>query len=228
MSVRVMAMVWACEKLDGPRLITMLALADFANDDGGSIWPSVTTLAKKTRRNLRATQYALRELEQLGFISPAGKRPDVGTTVYQINLQSLAMPGAGVQRIAPGGDAKNCTGGVQFNDKKGAKNCTQSINEPSMNNYISDAHAALTFLNEKAGTDFRATHPNGEPTKSITLIVALLKKGYALQEIKTVTMRMVREWKGDEKMRQFLRPSTLYRPNKFAEYHARCTDSAAA
>src|SRR5262245_23248813 len=48
MSVKVMAHVWAHSWCAGTELLTVLALADWADDDGWS-WPSLPKLAKKTR-----------------------------------------------------------------------------------------------------------------------------------------------------------------------------------
>jgi len=43
-----MARVWAETKQSGPHLLMLLAIADFA-DDNGNAYPSVNTLAKKCR-----------------------------------------------------------------------------------------------------------------------------------------------------------------------------------
>src|SRR5262245_51424617 len=48
MSVKVMAHVWAHSWCAGTELLTVLALADWADDDGWS-WPSLPKLTKKTR-----------------------------------------------------------------------------------------------------------------------------------------------------------------------------------
>jgi hypothetical protein len=55
------------EKIPGRRLV-LLALADHAHDDGRCAWPSVQTIARKTRMSRRGVQKALRELEKEGRI----------------------------------------------------------------------------------------------------------------------------------------------------------------
>jgi hypothetical protein len=107
-------------------LLVLLCLADHANDDGTGCWPSVRTLARRSRSSERTVQYTLRSLEEKGLIRKgkqsltAGHRADRRPTVYDIILprgadsaprtpdgvQNRAVRGAelrgyGVQRIAP-------------------------------------------------------------------------------------------------------------------------------
>jgi DNA-binding transcriptional regulator YhcF (GntR family) len=65
MSISAMDRVWRLSKASKGDLLIMLAIADFAND-AGEAWPSVSTLAKKSRLKERHTQYAIRRLEDLG------------------------------------------------------------------------------------------------------------------------------------------------------------------
>lgn len=48
MSFHVMSLVWAKPKLHPTRKLVLLALADYANDDGGSIFPSMNTIARRS------------------------------------------------------------------------------------------------------------------------------------------------------------------------------------
>ena len=52
-------------------MLLALALADFSDDEGGRVFPSIPALAKKTRQSERSVQYQLRRMEQIGFISVA-------------------------------------------------------------------------------------------------------------------------------------------------------------
>jgi uncharacterized phage protein (TIGR02220 family) len=87
---------------------------------------------------------------------------------------------------------------------------------------ITTIQEVIDFLNSKTGKAFRAKHPNGKITASGDLVKALLKKGYEVQDIKTVTARMCREWSADECMKKHLTPSTLYRASNFEKYLGRC------
>jgi hypothetical protein len=71
MSVKVMSMVFEHYPEGGGEMLLALALADFSDDDGGKVFPSIPALAKKTRQSERSVQYQLRRMEQIGFISVA-------------------------------------------------------------------------------------------------------------------------------------------------------------
>lgn len=90
------------EKID--RLV-LIALADYARDDGGGAFPAVANIAKKARVSERAAQYALRRLEAAGHIEKSGKTPK-GTNVYRILM--------GVQGVHPGGVQERAEGGADF------------------------------------------------------------------------------------------------------------------
>src|SRR5262245_27068310 len=62
MSIKVMSHVWTHSKQRGSYLVTMLAIADYAHDDGKNAYPSIATLAKKTRMTERNVQLVLRKL----------------------------------------------------------------------------------------------------------------------------------------------------------------------
>jgi hypothetical protein len=68
MSISVMTMVWARLAVSGGELHTALALADCADDDGTSIFPSVELLCFKTRQSRRSVQRQLRRLQRIGWL----------------------------------------------------------------------------------------------------------------------------------------------------------------
>lgn len=99
MSAKLMGMVMT----SGPRVsadrFMLVALADHANDLGGSCRPSVSLLARKCCVQIRAARATLRRLEDGGWITRqigGGSR----ATRYQINVAILGDPGS--QR--PGGE----------------------------------------------------------------------------------------------------------------------------
>jgi len=70
----------------------MLALADWASDDGGRIYPSVETLARKIRMSERQTRRILRELENepyLKNLTPENKGGAGQSSRYQIGVKTL-------------------------------------------------------------------------------------------------------------------------------------------
>lgn len=65
MSIRVMAAVWDSSHHRGAALLLMLAIADFARDDGVA-WPTLGTLAHKTRMSDRQIRRLVGECERSG------------------------------------------------------------------------------------------------------------------------------------------------------------------
>lgn len=65
MSIRVMTHVWATSPSRGSSLLVLLAVADYADDDGRA-FPSMTTLAQKARLSRRHAQRVVHDLEDAG------------------------------------------------------------------------------------------------------------------------------------------------------------------
>lgn len=71
MSLRVMATVWDAFPDGGSELLALLALADWA-DDEGRCWPSMAAIAKKTRLSRSQSQRVIHRLIAGGFIALTG------------------------------------------------------------------------------------------------------------------------------------------------------------
>ncbi|MNY29450.1 hypothetical protein D3C86_1634930 [compost metagenome] len=85
MSVKVMGMVFERYPNGGGEMILALALADHSSDQGTAIYPSIASLAEKTRQSVRAVQCQLRGMEQAGWLIarkmwPGNRlnRPEIG------------------------------------------------------------------------------------------------------------------------------------------------------
>ena len=70
----------------------------------------------------------------------------------------------------------------------------------------------LDFLNTKTGRAYRPVPAN------LDLIKARLREGYTPGDIRQVIAKKCREWAGDEKMAEYLRPETLFGRTKMAQY----------
>jgi uncharacterized phage protein (TIGR02220 family) len=90
---------------------------------------------------------------------------------------------------------------------------TNNNNNSNKNSNKKDIYiAVIARLNEKAGTNYRAS------TKSTqSHINARLAEGFTLEDFFSVIDKKCAEWKGDEKMEKYLRPETLF-GNKFENY----------
>ena len=92
MSIRVMTQVWGSGRFDGNQLLLLLALADFADDGGGNVFPSVQKMAEKTRAARRTVQRNLRELVKDGVLVEVRRATRNFPAEYRINLARLQAP----------------------------------------------------------------------------------------------------------------------------------------
>lgn len=99
-------MTWVFEESKatlGARLV-LLALADYAHDDGTKAWPSVENIARKARLSERGARDALRKLEKDGHVVNVGKTK-YGTSIYTIVCP--LNPGAAVSAGAESAGGQN-------------------------------------------------------------------------------------------------------------------------
>lgn len=81
----------------------------------------------------------------------------------------------------------------------------------------SQSEEVLAFLNEKTGKSFRNVPAN-------TKIVARCIKNSSLEEVKKVVAFKCEQWGNDPKMREYLRPATLFAVSNFENYLGQCAD----
>jgi uncharacterized phage protein (TIGR02220 family) len=70
----------------------------------------------------------------------------------------------------------------------------------------------LNFLNEKTERAYRPVDAN------LKLIIARLHSGATVMDCRQVIAKKTREWRGDGKMAEYLRPATLFNATKFEQY----------
>jgi hypothetical protein len=68
MSIKVLSHIWQTSQATGSKLLVLLAMADFADDHGGNIYPSMQTLAAKARLSSDQTRRVVHELAAEGYI----------------------------------------------------------------------------------------------------------------------------------------------------------------
>lgn len=78
--------------------------------------------------------------------------------------------------------------------------------------YRKQAAEIIAFLNAKAERNFDLNGANADH------VIARLKDGETMEDLRAVIAKKCREWKGDVKMNLFLRPATLFNRTKFASY----------
>jgi hypothetical protein len=129
MSISIIDRVWHYSKARKGELLMLLAIADFANDDGEA-WPSVPTLAKKSRLSERQAQYALRRLVKSGELKLSKNKGPRGCHVYHIVIcdDTLGAENAPAQKLRGA-----------ISDQRGAISGTLGVQypapEPSVNRH---------------------------------------------------------------------------------------------
>lgn len=89
MSIKVMTDVWANSQHSGGSLLILLAIADFA-DDNGYAYPGQDTLATKSRLSRRQVGRIIQSLIKSGELNVDAGRSHVGTFIYQIRCDKMS------------------------------------------------------------------------------------------------------------------------------------------
>ena len=88
-----------------------------------------------------------------------------------------------------------------------------SMSEKTSDSFERDLKAIVSHFNEKVGSRYT--------TKNKQLrgyVHARLSEGFTVEDFFTVIDNKAAKWRDDPKMRDFLRPSTLFAPSHFEEY----------
>ncbi len=113
-----MSRVWAGSRHKGGALLLMLALADFAHDDGTNAYPSIATLARKTRMSDRQVQRIIQQCEKSGELVAYRSADGRSSTTYTVVLDALPVTGA---KMSP----------VVNRARRGDTGVTRTVKEPS-------------------------------------------------------------------------------------------------
>lgn len=230
----------------GEKLLCFV-LADYFHDEKQYAWASLSHLAQEslhTRRgvmlavnglkrkgvlsvfrpsNARTNHYRFPELEspgscRLGEVSSLdlgspipptreATSPVVGKSVPQPREASSPDLGKSVPPIFP----------RDLSTDLSKDNGVEQLPDLARNLWLC-AEELLEYLNKKASRSFLSRKPNKKPTASLQSIHGLLQQGYTAEQIRQVIDDRVQRWRDDVKMREYLRPETLFRTSKFEQY----------
>ena len=119
MSIKVMNWVWGSSAQKGSALLLLLAVADHAHDDGAGAYPSIQTLAAKSRLTPRAVQGILNRLEAAGELIIQRRTGPHQVNVYTVPMMlrseapatdtdlPIGANGGGPEPAVPEGDGEN-------------------------------------------------------------------------------------------------------------------------
>ena len=142
MSIGIMDKVFQRYPNGGGEMLLALALADHADDDGTSIYPSVKKLAAKTRQSERTVQYQLRRMEASGWLLRVGHGNGGRSQTTEYRISPLWLKGAEIAPIQKGAtdDTKGCNPRQErVQPIAPANNHHRTINEPSLNRVVAAA-----------------------------------------------------------------------------------------
>lgn len=130
-----MAAAW---KLDMPatKKLALLALADWANDGGGSLYPSIAAIAARCSVSERTVQRILRDLAEDGWLGVVGNENGGRRKTRRYQLDAVRIISGGIVKganLAPFQDVERVTSAeerVTSTTVKGDMGVTRSIIEP--------------------------------------------------------------------------------------------------
>jgi hypothetical protein len=135
MSIRIMSRIWDEGNLPSNEMFVLLALADFADDAGGNIYPSIDRLAWKCNLKRRQTQVIVKSLRDKGILKVVRSATRHSPHEYRIICEAIPAKEpwkSGVQDSTPLG-----TSGVQSTTSRGAVSGSSGVQSgapnPSMN-----------------------------------------------------------------------------------------------
>jgi hypothetical protein len=99
MSIKIMASVFAMRGITSSKKLVLLSLADHANDEGHSVYPSIDRTAQRTGLTSRGVRKIVKELVNDGFLIPVVKSHGYHTNEYRIDAQKLSQYTAQAENV---------------------------------------------------------------------------------------------------------------------------------
>ena len=198
-------------ELKGNALAAYAIIYGFSQDGASEFTGSASYLAEWMGCSRSTVMDTLKKLVDTGLLSKRDiNQNGVRFCAYKANLRPCPKPGQGV--------SENRTGGCPKSGQGVSENRTGGCPNPGHNNIadkdrdIDNIKSIVEYLNRKAGKKYKASSKDTQKH-----IHARLAEGYTVEDFQQVIDKRCAAWKGDPKMEEFLRPSTLFGP-KFESY----------
>lgn len=138
MSVKIMSMVFENQELSSTQKLVMLALADHANDEGKSIYPSQSTLSRKTGLARGTVNKHIKDLIENGYLYSRGYKSERSNVLeLEIIVKKLA-DGIGVTENDTS-DNGRCHGELQ----QVSRRVTTGVTQDDTNHHLTTNESSL-------------------------------------------------------------------------------------
>lgn len=210
MSAKYTFWAWEVDINKAPLKLTLLQLANNANDDGVS-WYSVPKMASRCGMSERALQGHIKTLEEMGLLV-VKDRP--GTSrIYELQYSEVLLKCGTPAESAPPPPQS-----LHHTPAESADDLNSDINNRSRD-YLSCEHdeaiiAVIDRINEITGQNLQ---PSAKVHREN--ISARLNDGFSLEDLISIVETKSAEWMGT-KQQIYLVPKTLFRPSNFDRYLA--------
>lgn len=195
-------------------------LASFA-DEEGKAYPGIELICHELNISENRFHKHKKQLIDHGYISVYRERKESGwgnniyclsgysVTHQNVGIRNEGIQNVGIQNVAIGNEGTIITSLINtslINTNLNKKELVEQKPDPIPYREIID------YLNQKAGKSFKHSAAGNKK-----VIKARWNEGYKLDQFKRVVDNKCQDWLNDEKMSQYLQPSTLF-GNKFDQY----------
>ena len=200
--------------------VKLMCLAGSINDSGfvyftKEIPYTDQMLAAQFNRPLTTVQLAMNTFQQFGMIEVIDDVLRISNWEKYQNVEGMEKIREQTRKRVANYREKQklLTGNVTGNATVTQGNAIEEDIEEDIDKEKEDIYlSVIRYLNEKAGTHYKAT-----TTKTRRTINARINEGFTLDDFKTVIDKKCEEWLGNERMEQYIRPETLF-GTKFESY----------
>lgn len=175
-----------------------------------------TEVAKHSTDGRGSVRSGLKELEEQGYLKRGRKRNDKGQLVnadWQLADTPMFKKRTLDKRTLEKRTLENCTLlNTNLTNEKLTKEEHTNNSRAKPDSIADEVKTIVGYLNEKTKSTYRTT-----TRETKRLIKARLNEGFTVDDFKTVIDKKTAVWFNDTKMKNYLRPTTLFGP-KFEEY----------
>lgn len=180
---------------------------------------SIRGLASISKEGEKAIKSTLDELKEHGYLAVTKHAPEAGNRYISYEYDVFERPVSTKPQVGQAYPSVGLVGeGVLDGDLLNTQehmtnNKKDSMSEKEPDAFEADIKAVIDHFNERCGT--RYTYRN----KAVNgMIRARLSEGFTVDDFKLVINTKASKWENDPKMRDYLRPKTLFSATNFESY----------